>query len=133
MNHCIVVLNSHGRTETFFARVRDLADRLDADSQRVDYGALRRAHAGLADLDPAAWRRACRQAGVHPGLGTRRRNAATWVSAELTGGDWRVAPAFRDRGTDNAREVYRRFLRNELRILHPVLSDVALPVVRHAP
>lgn len=111
VNHYIVGLNARGHTEAFFSRVRDLADRLDADPHGVDYSALRRAHAGLTDLDPAAWRRACREAGVHPGLGTRRRNAATWVWAELTGGDWRLAPAFRDRDTDNAREVYRRFLR----------------------
>lgn len=111
VNHYMVVLNSRGHTEAFFTRARDLADRLDADPHRVDYGALRRAHAGLADLDPAAWARACREAGVHPGQGARRRNAATWVWTELTGGDWRLAPAFRDRDTDNAREVYRRFLR----------------------
>lgn len=80
---------------TFWRAVHAALADLHADPRGlVDYGARRTALRDLVDIDPAAWADACRSLGLHPGRGpARRRSAAAWLWAELTGGDHRDAPA----------------------------------------
>ena len=108
-NQCVTALGRSGRDADFRARMQRFAESLAADGKAVDFGERRRRLRSLYDLPVERWRRLCAESAVHPGKGdTRRLNAAAWVWAEATSGDWRRSPSFRPRDCENAREVYRR-------------------------
>ena len=73
-----------------------VADRLKAESNPIDYQARREALSSFVDIAEADWDNICKGSGVEYlrrfTVG-RRKSAASWVWATLTGGDFRLAPA----------------------------------------
>jgi hypothetical protein len=114
-----------GRADTasrFAARSRDIALRLSASLEPVDYGARRRMFATLATIGPDAWPAVCRTSGVRTGKpGGRERFATAWLWTRLTGGDYRLAPGIRDQPTA-VRDTYRRFVSSELDLMRDALE-----------
>ena len=82
---------------------------LSQQSRKVNYAAARRALAHLQDIPPEDWKRVCEAAGLGVGKqGGRSRYCAAWLWAELTGGDWHLAPALLTQADQEIqREVYR--------------------------
>ena len=107
-------LSAAGHAELFAQRLREAASWLDAQPARVDYAERRRRLVGLCDVGEPAWRALCARCGASPGRGGRSRFAAAWLWSELTGGDYRLAPALRGRAPASARDGYRRFLASDL-------------------
>jgi hypothetical protein len=119
---------------------------LDEQPTLINYAPRRARFAALTDIEDAAWQAMADAAGVHPGLGARRRNAAVWVWSELTGGPFFRDPAAagaahkpsvmtRGRGRKDASfwTVFSVFYRLQLPKLRPHLSAYAQGLVGEEP
>lgn len=97
------------------ARLHVLAQELDsAGPQRINYGLRRQALLRLDAIPDARWVVLCAEAGVAVGRrDKKRRQAATWLWAELTGGDYRLSPYLRAAPTAE-RGQYVEFVRRAL-------------------
>src|SRR5690625_3849779 len=95
-----------------FANLQAVAGALSKGEQLVDYADRRARLARLTCAPPVDWAFIAKRANMNPGLaGGRDKFAATMAWEQLTGSDWRGAPAFRFRpGNEGAsRETYLRF------------------------
>lgn len=111
-NHCITILGQTGQKELFGEALHEIAKRLSNNQQKVNYGRRREVLSTLSDVPTESWSEICRAAGItvgHPGR--RSRYAAVWLWAELTGGDWRMAPGLAGENTESARTVFAKLRR----------------------
>jgi len=91
--HLPTRLAAAGFRESFWTAVRAWGDELTRDPHRPHYGVRREALRGLTSIEGGVWRQMCALAGVRTGRSAAKaRNAAVWVWAEVTGGDWRFSP-----------------------------------------
>lgn len=130
--------STRNRLSTDLRRRTHLLLGLLADSrQLVDYVQRRRQFAHVS-IEDDSWQALAAAAGIHPGYGTRQRNAAVWVWSELTGGPYYRAPAAEgafhqpsgrvlNRQAKDAYfwAVFNRFYRDELPQLRPHLETYA--------
>lgn len=114
-NRVVNVLRKANTYDQFAGELHRVAADLDRQSHRIDYGSLRRALAAFTDFPQEDWERICNSANVHPGKpGARSRYATAWLWAELTCGDWTLAPGLADRNVLSQRGVFRRFRKTAL-------------------
>lgn len=107
-------LRKTGLDGLFIERLRGLADELDAQADRIDYGRRRRMLLDFSEVPWADWTRISAASGMSPEWPHRRnRNAAIWLWTELTCGDFRLAPGLCDRPT-HARAAYLLFVKRTL-------------------
>lgn len=118
----------------FGHQLRRAAERLDEHSIRIDYAARRKAFARGSKLDQRTWDRIRKAAGLGVstnGLDYRPVNAAAWIWAIVTAGDWHYAPALALSGlpSDQARLARHRyvvyFCAGQLSVLQPHLEQLA--------
>lgn len=114
-NKVVSTLNGTRGADLFHLRLRELAGQIAGDPDRINYGIRRRALSGFTEIGREEWKGVCRDAGVLPGKrGGKSRYAATWLWSYLTEGDYRRSPGLREKDGEAEREMYRRFLKNDL-------------------
>lgn len=109
------ILRSHPKYEPFVEALHDEARRLSGEYELVDYTDRRTRFAEFATVPPQDWAFIAGHAGIGVGHeGGRSRMAAAWVWTKLTQADYRHAPALTARvgSEENAREVYRAFVKS---------------------
>lgn len=132
-NKVVSLLNSTDNTDMFTSRLQELAQRIASDPERIDYGLRRRVLADLNDITPEDWKAICEEAEVYTGKrGGKSRYAATWLWSHLTEGDYRLSPGFIEKDGESQREMYRRFVKNDLKPLQIVLFKYGLSRVSKA-
>lgn len=130
-NKAITVLNHQGKSDLFAERLREVAHELEGDPSRVDYGSRRRAFSSFTEIPAEDRRRICEEAGVPKGkAGGKRRYAAAWVWRQITGGDYRLAPALREGNQESSRDLYRRFEKNDLPKLEKALAGYFIEMLK---
>ena len=108
-NQCITILGLAGSKEAFGEALRRIATDLSERQNKVDYRKRREMFSTFSDIPIENWSDICRTAGINVGhLGCRSRYAAVWLWAELTGGDWRLAPGFAGENAASVRTVYKK-------------------------
>lgn len=108
-NQCITILGATQLKEEFGRALHDTAVVLSSTQSRVDYRRRRKMFLAFSDIPTEIWADICRSAGISAGQpGRRSRYAAVWLWAELTGGDWRLAPGLAGENTVSARTVYNK-------------------------
>lgn len=125
-NRAIMVLNQQGLYEQFVIELHRWAAQLSEQSRKNDYAAIRRGLENFQNIPTKDWKSVCAAAEVRVGNpGGRSRYAAAWLWADLTGGDWRLAPALQSKayGPDQ-REVYRVMEKTLLPHLAPHLRQL---------
>jgi hypothetical protein len=121
-NRCIGILKETGDKEAFGKALRKVAMRLSKNADKVDYCARRVALLTLTHIPTAPWTDICRAADIAPGrIGRRSKYAAIWLWAELTGGDWRLAPGMEGENIESMREVFRALSKTIMPRLAPHL------------
>jgi hypothetical protein len=114
-------LNRNGTADEFVKRLRAFADGYE-HAPRINYGERRRSLASLSQIPRRDWPRILGCAHLEPSHhdDTRRMFGAIWLWAELTMGDWRLAPATPDSGAIFAQR-YRKIVERGLEPLKPAL------------
>lgn len=108
-NQCITILGTRGFKAEFGRTLHDTASSLSKRKNKVDYRRRRKILSTFSDIPAEIWSDICSSAGINAGQpGRRSRYAAVWLWAELTGGDWRLAPGLAGENTDSARTVYNK-------------------------
>lgn len=126
----IPLINGHGNAEAFRDAVGAWVDRLE--KQPVDYVSLRTKLRHFTDMPAAMWSEICSGAGIGPGApGGRSRYAAAWLWAEITCGDWRLAPSMSAKASPERNEIFGRMVRGELAPALPVLLEMSDLVLQH--
>lgn len=132
-NRAVGVLRQAGTYEQFARELHRAAAALAEQPRRKDFGQLRQTLAKFTDIKTEDWERICRSAGVNMGAsGSRSRYAAAWLWAELTGGDWTLAPGL---AGGNRRNQYMAFYRLEQSVfpkLAPALLEYGTHLVQAA-
>jgi TniQ len=124
-NSAVGLLAAGGHDAAFRDALHALARQLSLRPDRVNYRVRRERLATLSTLSLEDWQAVAGRAGL---LGlkaeARRRNAAAWVWAEVTGGDARLSPALNqgDEVRASRVEMYRRFREDDLPVLRPGLE-----------
>ena len=109
-NRAVGVLRAAGAYESFAKELHRVAARLSAQPARTDYERRRDILCHFTDIPQESWEDICDKAGVGVGKsGGRSRYAGAWLWAELTGGDWRLAPSLADGRQSSRRAVFQRF------------------------
>lgn len=108
-NKVITTLNANGTYDQFVALLHGWAREYSEQQSRPDFAALRRTFAAFTDFPPEDWANLCAEACIRIGEpGGRSRYAAAWWWADITQGDWRLAPSMiAAKKVANAREVFR--------------------------
>lgn len=107
-NRCNGILKAIGCKEAFGMALRKAAMRLSNNPDKVDYGARRNEMSTLTHIPTAPWSDICSAAEISPGrLGRRSKYVAIWLWAELTGGDWRLAPGMEGENIETTCDVFR--------------------------
>jgi len=107
-NNAVVKLNAARARTEFWREIEPLIAVLAGE--QIDYRERERTFASFTRLDATSWQRICAESGVRTGKhGSRERYACAWLWAEITGCDWRHAPALGHAATESQREVYRHF------------------------
>jgi hypothetical protein len=123
VNKAMGVLNALNHSEAFAVALHDLALRLEALRDKANYHARRFALRDLNEVSLDEWKDLEWQSMVLPGRHEgRRRNIAAYLWAQVTGGDWRLAPALRGMKAGPARDMYVRFQGRDLVALRPLLD-----------
>lgn len=122
-NRAVMLLNQQGFYDRFAVELHRWAAQLSDQTKRVDYAVRRRLLEDLDDIPLQDWQGVCAAAEIGVGkLGSRSRYAAAWLWADITGGDWRSAPALRSKeNQESQREVYRQMEKTLLPQLAPHL------------
>jgi len=138
----MALLNAPQNSHAFALALHDLAARLEALPVRANYQVRRLALDGLTEIPADEWQVFTEQYSFLQGWRQqrRRRHIAVWLWAQVTGGDWRLAPALRGMNVSQARTNYKRSVWQDLPKLHLLLSaraaqmaaeiDVACPELR---
>lgn len=122
-NRCITLFNSQGNYDRFAEALYSWAKDIASAQVRIDYDQRRQAFRDFVDFSDETWTQICAESGLSKGKsGSRSKYAATWLWAELTGGDWGLAPALaaHSAGT-NQHDVYKMFVMKLLPALTPAL------------
>lgn len=112
VDKAIFLLRERGAALEAFAELHAVAEALSTSERLVDYAQRRTRFATFTCVPPVDWAFIAKRATMNPGLaGGRDEFAATMAWEQLTGSDWRGAPALRFRtGNEGAsRETYLRF------------------------
>lgn len=125
-NRVVTLLNQQGFYDRFAVELHRWAAQLSEKPRKIDYAAVRRILENFRDIPMEDWKRVCSAAEVGVGNpGGRSRYAAAWLWAELTGGDWRRAPALQSKEHgEEQREVYRTMAKTLLPHLAPYLRQL---------
>jgi TniQ len=127
-NSAMGLLAAGGHDAAFRDALHSLAERLSRQPSRVDYRGRRERLAGLMTLSRGDWQVVAKGAGIEGVKDTaRRRSAAAWIWAQVTGGDPRLSPAL-NTGEGNRRsrmEMYRRFETHDLPVFRRELDALA--------
>lgn len=133
-NHCVNTLAEAGAKDAFGKALHRLARRLSADEARIDYGLRRERLSSLTVIPETEWASICNSAGISTGHpGRRSRYAAVLLWAELTQGDWTLAPGLDGENSENAREVYRTLSKTILPQVRPFVLDYGKKLVDALP
>ena len=106
-SHCISILEETGTKAAFAENLRKVAMRLSKETNKIDYNARRNALSTLINIPKEHWNDICRAEDIYPGSGSRNRCATVWLWAELTGGDWRLAPGVEEKNSESFRDARR--------------------------
>lgn len=86
-------LRETGTLREFAKALREVAQRLSSDPNRIDYASRRDVLSNLIEIPYEHWAAMCHEAGINPGyVGKRNMYAAIWLWAALTGSEWKFAP-----------------------------------------
>lgn len=86
-------LRETGALREFAKALREVAQRLSNDPDRIDYASRRDVLSSLIEIPYEHWITICHDAGINSGrAGIRNMYAAIWLWAVLTGSEWRFAP-----------------------------------------
>lgn len=117
-NQCITILGTAGLKEAFGEELRAIATGLSKSQNKIDYRTRREMLSTFSDIPTKIWSEICCAADIDVGQpGRRSRYAAVWLWAELTGGDWRLAPGLAGENTESARTVYSKLCKTILPML----------------
>jgi len=122
-NRCVMLLNQQGDYDHFAEALYKWTKDIAGAKMRPDYAKRRDAFRGFTDFTDDQWTKICADSGVSKGNnGSRSKYAATWLWAEMTVGDWSLAPALaaHTNGT-HQHDVFRSFVKTLLPALAPVL------------
>jgi len=122
-NRCVMLLNQQGDYDRFAEALYKWSKDIAGAKVRPDYAKRRDAFRSFTDFTDDQWTKICADSGVSKGNnGSRSKYAATWLWAEMTGGDWALAPALASHniGT-HQHDVYGNFVKTVLPALAPVL------------
>lgn len=124
-NRAVMLLNQQGFYDRFAVELHRWAAQLSEQSKKIDYAAARRILENFQDIPLEDWKTVCTAGKLRIGNpGGRSRYAAAWLWAELTGGDWRLAPSLQSKAHGaNQREVYRAMEKALLPQLAPYLRQ----------
>jgi hypothetical protein len=90
-------LRQTGRLKEFGKALREVAQRLSNDPNKIDYAARRKALSALNEIPYESWTAMCHETGISPGgIGIRNMYAAIWLWATLTASEWKFAPGLAD-------------------------------------
>lgn len=109
--------------ERFWALLRADAEHFARSDVAINYREREQALREFTQIPRDDWFRICVDAKIHQGQGSKNRNAAAWLWAELTSGDWRRAPAFNGAASRTEVELFRRYSLQSLKILRPILLE----------
>lgn len=119
-NKAVGLLAQKDTKKAFGRELHKLALRLSVVTEKVDYADRRSKLSGFIDIPLAEWARRCEASGTNIGLiGGRRKYAAAWLWADITGGDWVLAPGLQEGNIVNLREVFRQLDKS----LFPKMAD----------
>jgi len=115
VNKVLGVINGVGRAEEFDMALHALATRLSNQPDKVDYGKRRDLLRDFRIISSEAWVWIAMESKFQgsPSIG-RRRNGAAWAWATITEGDPYLSPALSKGNRESLREMYRRFIKNDL-------------------
>lgn len=120
-NRCMTILEENGTKYLFAGKLRKVARRLSNEPNKIDYGARRNSLSTFTYIAVKYWDNICWAENIFPGSGSRNKCAAVWLWAELTGGDWRLAPGIEEKNSSSFRDVYRIFSKTMIPKLAPRL------------
>lgn len=113
-------LNNTSNSKYFAEHLHSVAKSLSDNKNKVDFQERRKLLKDFVDFPEKDWKATCDEAGINYGWqGSRSRYAAAWLWAELTGGDWKLAPGMRQGNTESLREGYR----NQEKEIFPKIAE----------
>jgi hypothetical protein len=112
-NRVATILNSRNQMKDFGKQLHILAARFSEADNKIDYQWRRSQFASFTEIDWIRWKEICVASNVTLGShGPQKRSrncyATAWLWADLTSGDWTLAPSLREGNKINTREVYRQ-------------------------
>ena len=122
-NRCIMLLNIQGNYDRFADALYSWSSEIASARNRIDYAVRRDAFREFVDFTNEKWTKICADSDSSKGnMGSRSKYAATWLWAEMTEGDWVLAPALaaHNSGT-HQRDVFKTFTKTLLLPLAPAL------------
>ena len=125
-NKAMGVLNNLQTGEAFAQALHALAARLGALPSRANFHARRFELRAFITMKSVDWDDLVFETSCRPTKNAgKRRHAAVFIWEKVTGGDSRLAPAFQGMAPGPARDMYVRFLKQDLGTLGPALMDRA--------
>lgn len=124
VNRCITLLNQQGDYDRFAEALYKWTKDIATAKARFDYAMRREAFRNFVDFTDEKWTKICADSGVSKGKnGSRSKYAATWLWAEITTGDWALAPALAShKNGTHQHDVYRSFVNTLLPALSTALK-----------
>ena len=128
-NKAMGVVNNLQNASAFAEALHDLAGRLGALPNKANFHARRFALRTFLELSSADWDELVFETSARPGKNAgKRRHAAVFIWEKVTGGDSKLAPALRGMTPGPARDMYVRFLKQDMGTLGPALMDRAYQI-----
>lgn len=125
INKSLAFLRNKDVKQRFSHTLHSLAKRLSENTEKIDFGARRKVLEHLTDISHTRWVEICRAAKIKLGhLGGRSRYAATWLWANLTSGDWTLAPGLHGKKASSVRQVYQFVSQN-------IISDCRVALINY--
>jgi hypothetical protein len=122
-NRCVMLLNQQGHYDQFAESLYKWTKTIAKTKVHIDYAQRRDVLRNFVEFPDDQWLQICSDSGVSKGkIGGRSKYAATWLWAEMTGGDWALAPALAAHiSRTNQHAVYKIFVKTLLPKLMPAL------------
>lgn len=123
-NRCVMLLKQQGDYDRFAEALYKWTKDIAGAKVRLDHEKRRAAFRSFIDFNDDQWTKICADSGVSKGnSGSRSKYAATWLWAEMTVGDWALAPALASHtnGT-HQHDVYGTFVKTLLPALSAALK-----------
>ncbi len=126
VNKLNTVISGLGNSDAYDEALHSLARRLSNSSNKVDYALRRLKLKDFLEIEISDWKSIAENAGFRrPAYPARRRNGAAWVWSQVTGGDPHLSPALSGPKSISLKEVYRRFLKDDIPIIEQSLFEYA--------